>query len=532
MNTHLRWLLAALGALGVAMAVFATRPSEAATGCIFSNGGAPAFCDTFDAPAGTGTRSGDLDGTIWGTSRIGDDNFLQGINNAVGTVASPCGGGAEAWPVRVCGGQLIDSVNDHEGVSNLAMYPKQPFDFAGRTGTIVFDVSNDTQGDHAAWPELWITTKPTPAPMDFFSGTYSTPEFGLALEFASRCGDVQYADAVANYQPMALSITHEACVTLSDGTSMNHYEVRVSQSRIEVWGTDAGGSALRRLNVITANLQFTRGLVWIDDVHYNACKTPNTQCVHSFRWDNVGFDGPFTYQDLTYDVLDNTELRNDGRINLGWFSANDGRVPTLTTVPIPDQATIDRATGTFVLVNAWALTKPATFTVQLNGGPLRTFANPCGPCTAQDRQTLYFPVPASDVRPGPNTVRIYADQQLTVFNVNILLVAAGLGGAPSPSPTNTPTTGEAPTSTFTAAPTPTATATATPTSTTAAPSPTSTPTTASTSTATPTPTRTSTPAPTPTPQACRLQVQQANGSFSNVNGTLQPYGSGRICVVP
>src|SRR5258708_233923 len=29
----------------------------------------PAFCDTFDAPAGTGNRSGDLNGTIWGASR-------------------------------------------------------------------------------------------------------------------------------------------------------------------------------------------------------------------------------------------------------------------------------------------------------------------------------------------------------------------------------------------------------------------------------------------------------------------------------
>ena len=48
------------------------------------------------------------------------------------------------------------------------MYPKQPFDFAGRTGTIGFDVSNDTHGTHAAWPEVWMSYKPVPAPFNHF----------------------------------------------------------------------------------------------------------------------------------------------------------------------------------------------------------------------------------------------------------------------------------------------------------------------------------------------------------------------------
>ena len=38
-----------------------------------------AFCETFDAPAGDGSRSGDLDGTLWGVSRqLGGVNFGQG----------------------------------------------------------------------------------------------------------------------------------------------------------------------------------------------------------------------------------------------------------------------------------------------------------------------------------------------------------------------------------------------------------------------------------------------------------------------
>src|ERR1700730_11762342 len=38
----------------------------------------PAFCDTFDQPAGTGNRSGQLNGTVWGASRTtGITNFGQ-----------------------------------------------------------------------------------------------------------------------------------------------------------------------------------------------------------------------------------------------------------------------------------------------------------------------------------------------------------------------------------------------------------------------------------------------------------------------
>ena len=46
-----------------------------------------------------------------------------------------------------------------------------------------------------------------------------------------------------------------------------------------MWATDAGVAAtpatLRKIATITnANLTFTRGLVWIEDVHYNADKGP------------------------------------------------------------------------------------------------------------------------------------------------------------------------------------------------------------------------------------------------------------------
>src|SRR5258708_3818803 len=60
------------------------------------------------------------------------------------------------------------NVFDAGGVTALTMYPKQPFDFAGRTGIVAFDISNDNHGTHAAWPEFWMSDLPVPAPFNHF----------------------------------------------------------------------------------------------------------------------------------------------------------------------------------------------------------------------------------------------------------------------------------------------------------------------------------------------------------------------------
>jgi hypothetical protein len=97
------------------------------------------FCDTFDAPAGIGNRSGDLNGNVWGVSRLtGNANFDQGSYNgwAAATPMQTCSGTATVSPpndVQICNGQLREATNDNPtgvfdagGVTTLAMYPKQP----------------------------------------------------------------------------------------------------------------------------------------------------------------------------------------------------------------------------------------------------------------------------------------------------------------------------------------------------------------------------------------------------------------------
>ena len=80
---------------------------------------------------------------------------------------SMSGCGTTAWTytpndVRICNGKMFETVNDGGGVVNLNTYPKQPFDFNGRTGRVTFDVSADSDGSHGAWPEFVITDKPVP----------------------------------------------------------------------------------------------------------------------------------------------------------------------------------------------------------------------------------------------------------------------------------------------------------------------------------------------------------------------------------
>src|SRR5262249_8093934 len=220
-------------------------------------------------------RTGDLDPNVWGVSRL----LAPGLHNPNGANASAptqlvgCDGVIVVSPphdVMICNGQLREAVNDNTNVTVLAMYPKQPFDFAGRTGTISFDVSNDTQGGHAAWPEFWITDTPVPAPFSHFNSWISFPKNGFGIRFAAN-GEIgsrwlcpngnnldkrrftvdsavvsrnyNYEDVVWNGTAFAypsatgMKLNILDCVVMSPGPNgpLNHVEVRVAQNLLEVW---------------------------------------------------------------------------------------------------------------------------------------------------------------------------------------------------------------------------------------------------------------------------------------------------------
>ena len=174
--------------------------------CGMQLGGPVTFCETFDnKKSGIPSRTGDLDPNVWGVSRAtGNNNFGQGLYNgwAATTQLQTCNGVTTVTSpndIMICNGQLREATNDnptgvHEAgmVTTLAMYPKQPFDFAGRRGTASFDVSNDSHGTHAAWPEFWITNLPVPAPFNHFDTWQALPQHGFGIRFAASAAAGAY----------------------------------------------------------------------------------------------------------------------------------------------------------------------------------------------------------------------------------------------------------------------------------------------------------------------------------------------------
>lgn len=441
---------------------------------------APIFCDTFSTKnAGTPSRTGALDPNVWGVSRIIGDgvNFGQHWYNMWNpTALQNCSGTSTVIApndVIICNGQLREAVNDNNTgtdgtVTTLAMYPKQPFDFAGRTGTVSFDVSNDTANTHSAWPEFWLSDLPVPAPFSHNEDMLVLPANGLVIRMGNEAPagqgglcqnsnninlvrwNVDSVGVVRNYvledrtynqtdvgtpSNPPLTLTLLDCVIAANGPGqMNHVEIRISQSTIDVYATDAGVIAtptnLKHIaNITNANLTLTRGLVWIEDVHYNAMKGDSarpSQQQHTFAWDNVAFDGPFTYRDFSYDALDaNAPTGVNGANNLGKFSlANQTASWNVLSLPANRQAAAARVLFNF---SNEANPTPTTLNVTVNG-----HAHPT-PWPYPDHitgwRTFAVTIPLTDLITGTNVVQLGSDQPMVSSNVNIVLVNVP-GGVP------------------------------------------------------------------------------------------------------
>lgn len=407
-----------------------TTPNPAA--CGLQNA---AFCATFDQPTtGPKTQTGDLDPLLWGVSRSRDINPAGILNGAVNST-NPCSSTSVPAPadVRICNGQLVESQNDGGSVTDTDSYPKQPFDFTGRTGKVVFDVSSDSDGTHAAWPEFLITDEPVPGARSEIS-FQPTPQavneigFTLALSTGGYAGvgqtgvDTFFATVNNTYETVAT--TQYGTVTKGSPSALNHVEVDVSKTRIDVYMTEPGKTALKHVAGADLNLGFTQGLVWLNDVHYNAHKAIEpcecgTQFDHAFAWDNLGFDGPKTYRDWGFDVPYNTaqggrSTYGDPEINLGYLI---GTGPTQLAVTGVQLGT---ATKAKVVLNAYTF-GGSTISVAVNGG--KAVAHAIDANFAW--RSFSILVPLTDVKAGTNTLTFTSnDGSTTVANVSLILVAA------------------------------------------------------------------------------------------------------------
>ena len=404
-----------------------TGPQQPPVGSVGCGLAAPAFCETFSiAKPDSVSRTGDLDETLWGVSRLGKfDSWSSATLN-----------GRSVLPpndVRIIDGQLVEAANDDEYQTTLAMYPKQPFDFAGRTGVVTFDVSANSEGIHAAWPEFWITDQPVPAPHGTLSAQDTFGRNSVGFSIAAQCsgpgagqtgGTSPYVGidrimTTRDYQFNEVTPTSAGCVKKATGTSLNHFEVRISDSRIEVWGTDAGSTTLRLLSFADVSMPLTKGLVWLEDIHYNAGKF-DSQRNHQFVWDNVGFDGPKTYRDYTYDVPDNLAPIGGDQVHLSYELGREAISFTLRGVA-PQHA----PSAAYVLLNYVQFEDdPPPIEVSVNGGPWHAQPSPWS--SGYTWRTIAIEVDLADVRVGDNTIRLrkVSGSRTEVANINLLLVNA------------------------------------------------------------------------------------------------------------
>jgi hypothetical protein len=449
-------------------------PPPSGTGtssCTFESAPQPvseAFCETFNQPAGIGNRAGGLNGTLWGVSRnTGQSGIGGGIADdwTAPVAANQCGQQVSVSAdkdVTICNGQLSETSNDGGTVSSLAIYPKQPFDFAGRTGTVVFDVSDNSQGTHAAWPEFWMTDKPVPDPFVHNTTWYSVPQNGFGLRFGSVCKGqsgcgfwcahaqaasadpnayyvtVDSAVVVRNYVPEDLSylttgasfkVNAVGCVKEATGPgNNNHVELRISQNEIDVYATDAGTmSPLYEIATITnANLTLTRGLIWLGDGHYNGDKF-NTQRTNTFTWDNVGFDGPILPRDLAFDVPDALvpgimqQDTVDTGLQLGYDVPADGTSLKLT---VPEVYNVAKAQAGLLTLN-YTSTTPVTLSYSLNGNAWHTVPWPFPAGNGVTSwQTIAIPISLAEVVTGNNTLELKTSAASLVSNLDLIMVGA------------------------------------------------------------------------------------------------------------
>jgi hypothetical protein len=373
-------------------------------------------------------------------SRLGNINPGQQVANDIsGVSVAGCGTTAVSFTpadVRICDGPMFEAVNDGGMAANLDTYPKQPFDFSGRTGRVTFDVSADSDGSHGAWPEFLITDKPVPGARVSISAGIppgAANELGFSLDGCTAgpggSTGVGTVFVTKNGVYSEVNFSSTGCVRKGSARSMNHFEVRISQTHLEVWGTDAGSTTLKQLAVAdNLGLPFAKGLVWLNDVHYNARKSVEpcecgTQFNHTLTWDNLGFDGPKTYRDLGFDVPDTNVSggqapAGDASRRVG-FHIGMGPIALTTASVRRDQP----PSGAQVVLNTYSFA-PIVPSISINGGPWIDTAWPAGWATFA-WSSISIPVPLDQVHDGPNTITFKSgDPSTTISNISIILVAA------------------------------------------------------------------------------------------------------------
>jgi hypothetical protein len=327
-----------------------------------------AFCDTFDAIAGDNGRAGELDVHKWSGARQQPQGPTAGglaIGIIDGKIPSCRGGIPElVGPDKdtlICDANstvtskhlLTACAAQNYGQNSYRI--RQPFDFSGRTGKIVFDAEGfNTQ--LLGWISIEISEDPTPGP-SFALGSPGTannegsvvPRNAVEIQFQQPCEAESQAGvpmfsvsaiiSVVNYQQTEKNPTNRVCLKAKEG-GLNHFEVAISQGRVEVTGTDASSDGVTfgpstMLFGADVNLPFSKGYVSITNHNHATRKYSPNGAVSAWvaRWDNVGFDGPVIADFREYEIPNslthatNPNSGNEPVTNIAYLVADAAKTP-------------------------------------------------------------------------------------------------------------------------------------------------------------------------------------------------------------
>ena len=337
-------------------------------GCGFDHA---AFCDPFDAPAGAMTRAGELDPKKWSAARMCNIGGASSDGEAVGIGLASVPSCRSGLPGQVppSGDTLICDPNatiksNHlltlvaaQNYGQNSYRIRQPFDFADRTGTIVFDADAVATG-LLGWVSLEVTEDPTPAPSFTFQQNYENgaiPENAVEIQLTNSCNgaNVGIGNVIVyrDFTQTAVLSNVGVCVPAAAG-KLNHFEVRLSRTRLELYATPPSEDGLTftapvLLGAVDIDLPFTRGYVHLTAHNHATLKYSNdTVDAWAVRWDNVGFDGPaITSGWREYEVLDSlSHSQITGKTDVGWRLADAASGPAQTiAIPNVDVSGVVRA---------------------------------------------------------------------------------------------------------------------------------------------------------------------------------------------
>jgi len=406
-----------------------------------------AFCEDFEDPK-PGGRAGDLDESRWHFGRWGHTTTSMFLRQPSETLTMRSGGPVKYQStfcgeefsginmpddVRYCDGvgpfgntskQLNEVFDDQGDFGYNSMRITQPFDFTGRTGAVVWEVDAKINPDnigHGWWFEIWVTEDPGPMPYHNAPTVIGNPKrgVGFAFQFAKRCQQsptnwmnaLETVHIIDDYHPtrvlQGFDLASTTCFKVADA-KLNRFRLEISKDKAVLRASDYDGTEFTYSETVEdMNLPFERGYVHFQHAQYNAHKDGDASPVQTFRWDNIGFDGPALPVPRSYQAADNTQSKEDG-IYFG-YDLTGGKTAKLDWNDVSLEGA-ERARFNFNLHSSAG----SRFHYRFNGGGWHDFTVPqAGDENGQVSSVLFrtfsLEAPLSELVEGKNTVEVSLD---------------------------------------------------------------------------------------------------------------------------